>query len=110
MASNTDKVPPEIGHNEHPDLQKIPTNTSEVADLEKTTQVDTLHTDEAMKVFAAYNGPLEWTPQEEKKLIRKVDLKLLTILVLTYALQYYDKAMLSQAVSFDHPVDDEFSP
>jgi hypothetical protein len=94
---------PEIRQDEHPTLQQVPTNTSDVADLEKTTQVDTLHTDEAMKVFAAYDGPLEWTPQEEKKLLRKVDIKLLTILVLTYALQYYDKAMLSQAVSIYLP-------
>jgi hypothetical protein len=81
-------------------LRQVETNTSDVADLEKITQVDTLHTDEAMKVFASYDGPLDWTPQEEKKLLRKVDFKLLSILVLTYALQYYDKAMLSQAVGY----------
>ncbi|SMY30013.1 unnamed protein product [Zymoseptoria tritici ST99CH_1A5] len=90
----------EIHHHEKANLQQIPTNTSDVNDLEKTVQVDTLHTDEAMKVLAVYNGPLEWTPQEEKKLLRKVDFKLLSILVLTYALQYYDKAMLSQAALF----------
>lgn len=80
-----------------PVLQQIPTS-SDVAELEKTVQVDTVHTDEAMKVLAAYSGPVEWTPQEEKKLVRKIDLKLLSILCLTYALQYYDKGMLSQAV------------
>lgn len=84
-------------HVDDADLQQITTN-DDVADLEKVVQVDTVHTDEAMKVLAAYNGTLEWTTQEEKKLVRKIDLKLLSILVLTYALQYYDKGMLSQAV------------
>jgi hypothetical protein len=84
-------------HMDAPSLQQIPTN-DDVADLEKTVQVDTVHTDEAMKVLAAYSGPLEWTPQEEKRLVRRIDFKLLSILCLTYALQFYDKGMLSQAV------------
>lgn len=79
-------------------LEHIATNTEGAADLEKTVQVDTLHNDEAVKVLASYDGPLEWTPEEEKKLVRKIDIRLLTLLILTYGLQYYDKAMLSQAV------------
>lgn len=79
------------------DLQQVSTH-DDAADLEKVVQVDTLHDDEAMKVFAAYDGPLEWTAAEEKRVVRKTDLKLLVILCLTYALQFYDKGMLSQAV------------
>lgn len=60
--------------------------------------VDTIHQDEAMKVLATYEGDLHWTPQEEKILVRKIDKRLMPILILTYGLQYYDKAMLSQAV------------
>lgn len=81
------------------ELEHAPTKSSAVVGLEKTTEIDTVHGDEATKVFASYTGPSEWTPQEEKNLVRKIDRKLLSILVLTYGLQYYDKAMLSQAVS-----------
>lgn len=56
--------------------------------------------DEAAKVFAQYDGPLEWTEQEEKTLRRKIDWKLIPIMCFTSALQYYDKAMLGQAVLF----------
>jgi hypothetical protein len=65
-------------------------------------EMDTAHTDEAMKVLANYTGEQTWTDQEEKKLRRKVDWKLLPIMCMTYTLQYYDKAMISQAVSGSH--------
>lgn len=61
--------------------------------------IDTVHQDEAMRVLATYQGPEEWTEQEEKSLRRKIDLRLMPVLCFTYGLQYYDKAMLSQAVS-----------
>jgi hypothetical protein len=67
-------------------------------DLKKSVTVDTLHQDEAMKVLAAYGGEELWTEAEEKRVVKKIDRRLLGLLVLTYGLQYYDKAMLSQAV------------
>jgi len=67
-------------------------------DLEKTTTVDTVHHDEALKVIARYAGDETWSEEEEKKLRHKIDRRLLVILCVTYGLQYYDKAMLSQAV------------
>jgi MFS family permease len=66
----------------------------------KKQALDTTHTDEAMKVLANYDGETTWTPEEEKKLVRRIDRKLLSLLVCTYGLQYYDKAMLSQAALF----------
>ncbi|KAK4149221.1 major facilitator superfamily domain-containing protein [Chaetomidium leptoderma] len=63
-------------------------------------EVDTVHTDEAMKVLANYTGEQTWTGEEEKKLRRKVDWKILPVLCMTYTLQYYDKAMISQAALF----------
>lgn len=63
-----------------------------------TKPVDTVHQDEALKVLATYEGDQTWTDQEEGKLRRKLDWKLLPVLCMTYGLQYYDKAMLSQAV------------
>lgn len=67
--------------------------------LKALETVDTVHGDEAAKVFANYTGEQEWTEAEEKKLQRKIDWRLLPVLCITYGLQYYDKAMLSQAVS-----------
>jgi hypothetical protein len=60
--------------------------------------IDTVHDDEAVKVLATYHGDQTWTPEEEKKLRRKIDWKLLPVLCGTYCLLYYDKAMLGQAV------------
>lgn len=74
------------------------TNTAQLEELKKTITVDTLHNDEALKVLANYQGEETWTAEEEKKLTRKIDRRLLSILCITYGLQYYDKAMLSQAV------------
>jgi len=74
------------------------TNAAHLEELKKTITVDTLHKDEALKVLANYQGEETWTEEEEKKLTRKIDRRLLSILCITYGLQYYDKAMLSQAV------------
>ncbi|KAK7217741.1 hypothetical protein V2G26_005744 [Clonostachys chloroleuca] len=71
-----------------------------LADLQHAKIVDTLHNDEALKVLAAWVGDEDWEPEEEKKLVRRIDRTLLVILTLTYGLQYYDKAMLSQAALF----------
>lgn len=68
-------------------------------DLKKETTIDTIHNDEALKVLAAYHGDEHWEPSEEKRLVRKTDRRLLSLLCITYGLQYYDKAMISQAVS-----------
>ncbi|KAF2003554.1 MFS transporter [Amniculicola lignicola CBS 123094] len=69
-------------------------------ELEHVATVDTVHQDEALKVLARWAGDEIWTPEEEKKLVRKIDRKLISILCVTYGLQYYDKAMLSQAAIF----------
>lgn len=65
----------------------------------KFETIDTVHNDEAVRVLAGYTGDHSWTPQEEKKLKRKLDRRVLSILCVTFALQYYDKAMIGQAVS-----------
>ena len=70
-----------------------------VDELEKAKTIDTVHQDEALKVLANYRGEETWEEKEEKQLARRIDRKLLPLLCLTYGLQYYDKAMLSQAVS-----------
>lgn len=76
------------------------TNATQLEELKKSITVDTLHNDEALKVLANYQGDETWSAAEEKKLTRKIDRRLLSILCITYGLQYYDKAMLSQAVCY----------
>jgi hypothetical protein len=81
-------------------VDKVESDSGPPADnLKGLETVDTVHGDEAAKVFANYSGEKEWTEAEEKKLQRKIDWRLLPVLCITYGLQYYDKAMLSQAVS-----------
>lgn len=53
----------------------------------------------AFRVLARYSGEVTWTEQEEIQVRRRIDWRLMPILCVTYGLQYYDKAMLSQAVS-----------
>ncbi len=67
------------------------------ANIDEAKKIDTVHQDEAMKVLATYGGDQHWTDQEEKALVRKIDLRLMPILIATYGLQYYDKAMMAQA-------------
>lgn len=69
------------------------------SDMKPVQTIDTVHQDEAMKVLATYDGEQSWTPEEEKKVRRMIDWRLMPVLCATYGLQYYDKAMLSQAVS-----------
>lgn len=95
----------------HTDIEHVPAHNKQEAeadrrtlqtldDLKKTTTIDTLHNDEAVKVLAAYAGDEHWSVDEEKRVVKKIDRRLLPLLVLTYGLQYYDKAMLSQAAIF----------
>lgn len=81
------------------DVEKEASRISENEDVLKPSVLDTVHGDEAVKVIHNYSGQTSWTEQEEKRLVRKVDIRLITILAITGALQFYDKALLSSAVS-----------
>lgn len=78
--------------------ERAATPTSQGPEIKKDLVVDTLHNDEAMKVLAAYEGDDTWTKEEEGTVRRKIDKKLLPILCLTYALQYYDKGELRRMI------------
>jgi hypothetical protein len=59
--------------------------------------IDTVHGDEAAKIFAGYTGEQEWTEAEEKMLRRKIDWRLLPVLCMTYGIQYVDGHIRSQS-------------
>ncbi|KAF1924831.1 allantoate permease [Didymella exigua CBS 183.55] len=85
------------------DIEKHPDAQPELiasGDDNTLKTIDTVHQDEAMHVLATYQGPEEWTEQEEKDVRRRIDLRLMPVLCITYGLQYYDKTMLSQAALF----------
>lgn len=67
--------------------------------LKNQGEIDTVHNDEATKVLATYRGDLSWEPGEERRVRTKIDKRLLPIMCVTYGLQYYDRTMISQAVS-----------
>ncbi|CAI4217817.1 unnamed protein product [Parascedosporium putredinis] len=71
-----------------------------IDDCGKKPVVDVVHNDEATRVLAAYTGDPEWSAEEEKKLVRKIDRRLLSLLFVSYGLQFYDKAILGQAAIF----------
>ena len=71
--------------------ERVSSVTQPPTELRKELVIDTTHGDEALKVLATYAGPQTWDKEEEKKVRQKIDRKLLAILCLTYALQYYDK-------------------
>ena len=98
LASLSNMSPP-IKQNEKADLDIGRTEDTSSSLSPELHKIDTIHNDEALKVLANYRGEQTWTDKEEKKLPRKIDWKLMPVLCATYGLQYYDKAMLSQAVS-----------
>lgn len=79
----------------------------------KESETDTLHLrldlllnpdDEAAKILMDYTAAnphlTRWTAAEEDALVRQIDWRIMPVLCVTYALQWYDKAMLSQAALF----------
>ncbi|KAJ5098036.1 hypothetical protein N7532_005037 [Penicillium argentinense] len=80
--------------------EKAKSSSSQLPEIEKCATLDTVHNDEAIKVLANYTGDETWTKNEEQQVLRRIDWKLMPILCVTYGLQYYDKAMFSQAALF----------
>ncbi|KAJ5525284.1 hypothetical protein N7494_011934 [Penicillium frequentans] len=93
----------------HEDYIETQSSSLNLPEVEKSPTLDTVHNDEAIKVLANYTGDETWTEEEERKLLRKVDWRLMPILCITYGLQYYDKAMYSQAALFGIESDLELS-
>lgn len=95
-----------MSESEHKDVEIVETKCDHGAPLSKTLRsvesVDSFHHDEAARILAEYvaaGGPEDWSSLEEKNLIRKIDRRLLPVLAFTFFLTWYDKGILSQAVS-----------
>ncbi|KAG5980916.1 hypothetical protein E4U55_003473, partial [Claviceps digitariae] len=92
MAAAVEQTPREVE-----DKGEKTQNIGPALDLDR---IDTVHQDEAAKVLAAYDGDRQWDDEEERRLRRKVDWRVLPVMCMTYALQFYDKNILSQAALF----------
>lgn len=73
---------------EKEDIEKTSSGTHATADQVelnslKTPSVDTLRNDEAIRVLAQEHGDDAWSPEEEKRLLRKLDWQLLPLLCFT---------------------------
>lgn len=55
---------------------------------------------DVQKSITSYTRNRQCAPQEEKSLVRKIDMQLMLLLALSYGLQYYDKPLLGQTVGF----------
>lgn len=54
--------------------------------------------DEALKVLEGENGEvIELTPEDERKLLRKIDWNIMPMLCIVYCLNYLDKTTISYA-------------
>ncbi|KAG9502148.1 hypothetical protein J7337_004973 [Fusarium musae] len=85
---------------EHPSQDHIERVSSTVTASNKVEKIDTVHQDEALKILLDYDGDSIWSPDEEAKLVKKIDRRLLVILILTFAIQFYDKFLFSHAAIF----------
>lgn len=66
------------------DAEKPIASSVNMVEHDDTMQkIDTVHNDEALKVLAQEHGEDVWDAAEEKRLLRKLDRKLLPILCLT---------------------------
>lgn len=79
-----DRMASQIGDTEKPSASptKVSADHVELNSL-KALSVDILHNDEALRVFAQDHGDDAWSPQEEKRLLRKLDWRLLPLLCFT---------------------------
>ncbi|CAK7217434.1 hypothetical protein SCUCBS95973_003150 [Sporothrix curviconia] len=73
---------------------------SESADFVQPLDAPVVALDEAVNILQAEHGQNSWDADEERLLRWKIDLRLFPLILLSFALQYYDKSMLAQAAVF----------
>lgn len=90
VVSNEKVQPAKAAYDNMSDAEK-----AEIHEL-KLKHADRNDADEALKIFEE-GEVITMTPEEEKKLLRKIDLHLMPLLCLVYGLNYLDKTTLSYA-------------
>ena len=65
-----------------------PNKMQEQPERPKPVTVDTVRSNEAMKPITAYASDRAWNPEGEKLIVRNIDTKLISIMALSYILQY----------------------
>ncbi|KAL7003927.1 hypothetical protein EMMF5_006530 [Cystobasidiomycetes sp. EMM_F5] len=88
---------PQKTHSFTEEKQNVPDEFENAGPRSPGEPIETVHHDEGAVIYESYKGPRTWTDAEEIAVRRRVDFRLMPVLCMTYALQYYDKAMLSQA-------------
>lgn len=85
------------------DIEKSPENGAVASGTDEKAgtilkHADRNDADEALKVLQGENGEvIELTPEDERKLLRKIDWNLMPLLCLVYGLNYLDKTTVSYA-------------
>lgn len=95
MATEAEKPYPYPGEDME---KKVVSNTAGPEKIGIIAHADKNDADEAYKVFAAQGGEvIVITPEEERRLLRKIDLNLMPLLCIVYGLNYLDKTTVSYA-------------
>lgn len=100
-----DDANPPTGHTsaapDEADIEKTGSAPDPKPDVQSGTvlkHADKNDADEAYKVLVGHEGEtIVITPEEEKKLLRKIDLNLMPLLCIVYGLNYLDKTTVSYA-------------
>lgn len=77
------------------DVEKAARDSSQAATGISSPHVDNSDPDEALKLVAGEAVVL--TPEDEKRLLRKIDRNMMPLLCVVYGLNYLDKTTLSYA-------------
>lgn len=68
--------------------------------LEKPSNVDELNLKDVGAKYSTLADGIQFTPEQERKYLRRVDLRLMPLLFITWGLQYVDKGILNSAAKF----------
>ena len=79
-----------------PDLEKVSSADHPKVGAVVLKHADANDADEALRVFAD-GEVITLTPEDEKRLLRKIDYNMMPILCIVYGLNYLDKTTLSYA-------------
>lgn len=106
MASHSEEKRVEVVEMGYQKEAASPVKT-EHSTVHPSSSLDSLpHSDAASRIIDEYlaeGGSADWTKEEEKRLLRKVDWRLGPVLAFSVLLQLYDKTILSQAVRTSQP-------